>query len=287
MELNKLRLLSGIPIKASNKTVVVIEKKVTLEEAKKIVELAKEVVNEKQLFKSNGEHFIGHTFSSVDDANAHMKKNTDDALLHADDENSKYYVASKKSVNPKDHADLKVHDKEFNKSVNESTGSYAPDTNAVTWQDGKKPVNVMSKDDTLYNPIDTVKHEKETTPYPPSDMKMSGMDEETIKVPADIKSSLRSKIKELFDSEERYRTIDPQSASFMLTAGHALEDLLNHLEDGDVTGIKRAQVFMSSLMGPIIELIPNNAYDFIVRGGIPRTISNIFKEIKVDIKNKI
>lgn len=277
MDLNKLRLLSGIPIKSQNKTVVIVEKDISLEQAKKIVLEAEPkespengVLVEEGTFVSNGEEFESETFDSVDAANAFMEKNPDYGLIRVDKEKGKYHVAKTKPI------------KKTKEKVDESTGSFRDDTNAVTWENGEKPVNVMSKENTLYHPVDQVEHELETMPYPTSSRKMSGDEEVKINVPTKLKSSLRSKAKEMFDMEEQYRTVDPQSASFMLTAGHALEDLLNHLEDDTDEGIKKAQIFMSSLMGPIQELIPDEVYRFIIRGGTPRTVSNIFKEIRVN-----
>jgi hypothetical protein len=101
-----------------------------------------------------------------------------------------------------------------------------------------------------------------------------------VTVPANIKSSLAGVVadfrKEANDTNER----DNTRASFCLTVADALQQLLDDLSSGTVSGIKQAQIHMSSYMSPITQHIPAEVVKFIVGGGQKSTLKNLFAGMK-------
>lgn len=99
--------------------------------------------------------------------------------------------------------------------------------------------------------------------------------EEKVSVPAEIKSSLKKVIDKFMVNKED---------SYSLTAGMALQELLDVLEVGTVEAIKRAQLKMTSIMSPITNHIPDNVRLYIVKGGRKDTLKDVFDKKWEDIR---
>jgi len=122
---------------------------------------------------------------------------------------------------------------------------------------------------------DTMPEDKDESP------ENAPRDERTITVPAEVKKVLKTEIDELKKASAEFKSRDEARADFYNDTATALENILNCLNMGTVDEMKKAQVFMSSLMGPMVQRIPDVAYEFLVRGGEPKTLKTLFHEVKM------
>lgn len=98
--------------------------------------------------------------------------------------------------------------------------------------------------------------------------------EEKVKVPASVKQALKDEIAQTRKEAEKLSVHNKDARVFYNDLARAFEDLLNFLEAGTVTDIKKAQIYWSSLMGPMIHKVPKVVSDFIVNGGTRRTLKS-------------
>jgi len=102
-----------------------------------------------------------------------------------------------------------------------------------------------------------------------------------VKVPADIKTSLRKEIDDLREDASKVRYRDQDRADFYENTADAFELLLRHLEEGTRHALLLAQVDMNRVMSPMVERLPRDVYMYIVRGGKPAALNELFREVKV------
>lgn len=102
-----------------------------------------------------------------------------------------------------------------------------------------------------------------------------------INVPSKYKTALKETIDNLRKESDLVRVRDPLGSEFYENAANAIENLLSHLEEGTRRSLMLAQIDMNRLMSPMVTRIPNEVYMFIVRGGKPASLSELFKEVKV------
>jgi hypothetical protein len=105
--------------------------------------------------------------------------------------------------------------------------------------------------------------------------------EETVKVPKDIKKSLKEEITSLRTDAGKIRYRDEYRADFYENTAEAFETLLHHLEEGTVHSLLLAQIDMNRVMSPMTERLPRDVYLYIVRGGKPASLGELFREVKV------
>jgi len=122
---------------------------------------------------------------------------------------------------------------------------------------------------------DAMDHDKDESPESPK------QDSPKVKVPSNVKTSLKKEIKELRVAAKSIEKTDEMRAEFYNNSANAMEAILNHLNTGTLEGMKLAQIFMTKLMSPIVQRIPDAAYDFVSTGGEPKTLKDLFKEVKV------
>lgn len=111
-------------------------------------------------------------------------------------------------------------------------------------------------------------------------------EETKAKVPQNVKKQLGDKIKEMRDKSKQYDHKDEQLSDFYASAAQAFEAIQNHIKEGDIDGIKRAQIELNSLMSPMIHQMPYDVYNYIVKGGKTPSLRDRFKEIKSDINKQ-
>lgn len=87
--------------------------------------------------------------------------------------------------------------------------------------------------------------------------------EKKIAVPAEIKSSVANRIKELKASIEQYDEKGYNDHSQKGKAIECLEHIMENLALGNVEGLKQAQIFFGTLMSPITDLFPSNLITFL------------------------
>lgn len=83
------------------------------------------------------------------------------------------------------------------------------------------------------------------------------------KVPAFIKKDLSDAIKHFKDESSRLKIHDEANALFQ----EQIADALERIEDLIHNDIKQAQIFITTLMGPILHKIPSSVCKFIYSGG--------------------
>jgi len=179
----------------------------------------------------------------------------------------------------------------------------APDS----WEDDdEKPVNVVDgngKTTAPFKDIQTVDNKENSTDAPegdkdespqqlhaldtPSEQDQSGGNDHdrACPCPARIKNLLKTEANEARDKAKKLSITDREDSYFYDDLAHAFEDLYNHLDGGTVYDIKKAQIFMSSLMGPMLHKIPRDVADWVVKGGQQRSLKSYMT--KVDDKYPI
>lgn len=105
--------------------------------------------------------------------------------------------------------------------------------------------------------------------------------DDKVNVPANIKRSLTEEINSLRKDAEKVRSRDYLRSEFYQNTADALENLLGHLQEGTKRSIMLAQIDMNRVMSPMQHRIPNDVYLYIVRGGKPASLTELFKEVKV------
>jgi len=100
-----------------------------------------------------------------------------------------------------------------------------------------------------------------------------------VTVPNGIKQALRTEIEEARKEAKKMDVRDKTAAQFYNDLADVFEDLLGHLEKGTRYDIKQAQVFAQSLMGPMLHKLPTEVWKFIARGGEPRSLKSVMKDI--------
>ena len=172
--------------------------------------------------------------------------------------------------------------------------SFYVDVNPLSHEDNKKhPVNVVGqkgKGDADVWDEDRDKMDKDESPTQmrsldtPSDQDQSGGGDldKKVKVPASCMTALKSEMAEAEKEAERLDVHNKEDAYFYKDLARMFKDLIGHLEKGTIYDIKQAQIFMTSLMGPMLHKIPAEVVKFISYGGQPRSLATIMKDVSKD-----
>lgn len=101
---------------------------------------------------------------------------------------------------------------------------------------------------------------------------------EKIKVPAELKSSLK-KVADAYNSEaNEQKDRDDIRASFCMTVADAASEILGYLTTGTQDSLKQAQIRMSSMMNAITSNFPSDVVKFINSGGSKPTLKTLFDD---------
>ena len=117
------------------------------------------------------------------------------------------------------------------------------------------------------------------------DQSAGGDHDEKVTVPADLKKQLKDQADEARREGKKLNVSNREASYFYDDLAQAFDDLRTHLEGGTVYDLKQAQIFMTSLMGPMLHKIPADVVNFIARGGKPRSLKGYMQ--KVDAKYPI
>jgi hypothetical protein len=101
-------------------------------------------------------------------------------------------------------------------------------------------------------------------------------DGEKVKIPGNVMAALKDSINTFKKAADYNNGRDDAQASFCMTVTNALEELHDHLSNGNVEGIKQAQIKMTSWMNPITTNIPEVVRDFVLRGGRQPSLRDLF-----------
>lgn len=143
--------------------------------------------------------------------------------------------------------------------------------------DGKKNANNVWKE------ID-IKDKKQVKDENPNQLFSLGAASDTdnerkVKIPASVKSSLKSAMDEVEAGFKRLSSVETDAHFFYNSLLNAFEQILQYLEVGTVYSVKQAQIFMTSLMGPILFKIPADVKNFIAKGGETRSLKDYMKPV--------
>lgn len=158
--------------------------------------------------------------------------------------------------------------------IRESTQNYTK-SNAVSFADKDLPVNVVAKDKTVNDLIEPRKNEA------PEQLFTNVYNESNkIAVPSSVKAALKSLIAEFEKDEKSVPVSNQETRQFYLDSAAAYKQLLEYLDNGTTYDIKKAQIFATSLMGPMLHKIPNEVWKFLVNGGSARSLKAYVNELK-------
>lgn len=107
--------------------------------------------------------------------------------------------------------------------------------------------------------------------------------DEKVHVPAKLKSALRSLAAEARKDAKNLGVTDMENHWFYNNLADAFEKLAGHLDAGTKHELKMAQVFMTTLMGPMLHKIPADVVKFIAKGGEERPLKDYMKPVGVEV----
>lgn len=169
--------------------------------------------------------------------------------------------------------------------MGESTYNYTP-SNAVSYEDEEvTPVNSVEQTNSDWanslNPK-TVKSEITSQLDNRGDQSMDDYVNE-VKVPSNVIKDLKDAISE-FEEAAKGMVVSGASAQetlkFYNTAVHSFTELLDMLESGTIQDVKRAQVYVSSMMGPLLHKLPDSVWEFVTYGGQKRSLKDYLNPVE-------
>lgn len=164
-------------------------------------------------------------------------------------------------------------------------------SNYSDWEDDvSDPVNVAdgsSNGDKVWDVPANPENDRDESPHQLADPMSAGTspqdqsvgDEAPLKVPANIKKALQDEINQARAEAEKLDVYNKDAKVFYHDLANAFEDLLNHLKGETVGDIKKAQIYMTSLMGPMLHKVPATVVNFIARGGKNRSLKDYYKPV--------
>lgn len=100
-----------------------------------------------------------------------------------------------------------------------------------------------------------------------------------VNVPASLKQQLRAEAAQARKEAKELGVADKDAKWFYEALANMFDELLGHLEKGTVYDIKMAQIFMTSLMGPMLHKIPADVVNFVAKGGAERKLADYMKPV--------
>ena len=138
-----------------------------------------------------------------------------------------------------------------------------------------------STDDTVYsaNPSERMDRVSGAKPGPHDPTTPEHKD--TVKVPSSITKILESRAKDAREHSEKLPVTHTDDKQFYSDLATMFEDLNSYLKSGTTQDIKMANVFMNTLMGPMLNEIPTEVSRFITYGGTHAPLKSFVNSITV------
>lgn len=138
-----------------------------------------------------------------------------------------------------------------------------------------------STDDTVYsaNPSERMDRVSGAKPGPHDPTTPEHKD--TVKVPSSITKVLESRAKDAREHSEKLPVTHTDDKQFYSDLATMFEDLNSYLKSGTTQDIKMANVFMNTLMGPMLNEIPTEVSRFITYGGSHAPLKSFVNSITV------
>lgn len=140
------------------------------------------------------------------------------------------------------------------------------------------PVNVSdgkANSNTVWKAV-TMKNDKKEAPNQLDHLGAASDGEQVkkVNVPASVKTALKDAIKDTEEQFARLGATDIDSRFFYKSLATAFATLLQHIEAGTVEEIKKGQIFMQTLMSPMMHKIPAVVSNFLAKGGEQRSLKD-------------
>lgn len=102
-----------------------------------------------------------------------------------------------------------------------------------------------------------------------------------VKVPTKVKTALKAAISAFEKDAEKFGRSGSamEARQFHIDTAEAFAELLSYLDKGTIQGMKEAQQFASSLMGPMLHKLPREVWDFIAHGGQKRSLKDYMNPV--------
>ena len=160
-------------------------------------------------------------------------------------------------------------------------------TNSVLKPVHKAPSTDISSDQNTYgskedhNTVYGMK-DKQSRIYSPSEQDaVDNEDERKVKVPVELIKLLRDGAAEARNTAEKLIVTKTEDKQFYTDLAVVFDDMREMLELGTIDGVKQAQTFITTLMGPMLYRIPSEVATFIAQGGEPRPLQSYVNSITV------
>lgn len=179
---------------------------------------------------------------------------------------------------------MAMHTPAMEAAVTESTYNYTP-SNVESFEDtDEDPANVVAQAPGQWknslNPS-VVKNEYTTQLDNRGDQSMDDYANK-VKVPFKVKTELKAAIAAFERDAAKHHAGQSaeETKQFYLDAAEAFKELLGMLNGGTIMDVKKAQVYASSLMGPMLHKLPDVVWEFIVNGGQKRSLKDYMNPVK-------
>ena len=188
--------------------------------------------------------------------------------------------------NHKEESDVKKrNERRAENSVNESTWNYVG-SDLSHKETESDPVNVVGQGDKQWTNSLDPKMVKSEIPTQLDNRGEQSMDdyETKIKFPSKLANALQEAINEFRRAADRQGTGHTAQENKQLynDTADAYEKLLGFLKEGSLQGLKQAQIFAQTLMGPMLHKLPAGVWDYLTNGGQKRSLSDYMTKIKTD-----
>lgn len=168
------------------------------------------------------------------------------------------------------------------RKVNESTFNYTK-SNKVSFEDEKEdPVNVVGQADGQWANMFKLKPVEAPTQLDQrGDASMNEYTDKVV-VPSQVKTAMQDVINTFVTEAKKLEGYQTSADTYELynNTAKAFQTIQDKLNTGTIQSIKEAQLFASSLMGPMFHKIPSVVWNFLASGGQKRSLKDFM--IKVD-----
>lgn len=153
------------------------------------------------------------------------------------------------------------------------------ETFPISYKTSTAPVGVVvsDQDDAVPTNLDT------KTEFPNQLLTNPYNEQQKVHVPNNIREQLESQIKEARKDAQNFTLRkDWDNKNFYENMANAFEVILEKLDKKTVYGLKEAQIFMTSLMSPMMNKLPPDVIKFIARGGTQRSLKDYMIDVSKD-----
>lgn len=211
-------------------------------------------------------------------ANDDSDKSDEDQIPEKVEDDNNVVVEKETEIDDAEKEKDKKEEEEEEEEENVTKESMSVHTDGnfpISHENADDPVNVADNQKNLY-----YKNGEDFDESPNQLNNNKCNDSTKISVPAGIRKALQTEINQARSEAKSFeRRRDFDSFNFYNDLANAFEELKTKLEIGTVHGMKEAQIFMTTLMGPMYHKIPNVVIKFVANGGVTRSLKNYMTDV--------